>query len=146
MLFTNSYPKRPLPATPVITTETATTFCEGGRVILTAPVATGYHWFKDGLAINNATSQTYTATTSGKYSVLVTNQSGCSSPISAEVIVVVNALPATPVITTETSTTFCEGGSVILTAPAATGYQWFLNGPAKKQATNNNKKQKKKCK
>src|SRR5204862_520806 len=44
------------------------------------------------------------------------------------ITVTANPIPSTPVITAGSSTTFCEGGSVILTSSSATGNQWFLNG------------------
>ncbi|HEV8435797.1 MAG TPA: hypothetical protein VGR95_20480, partial [Thermoanaerobaculia bacterium] len=47
---------------------------------------------------------------------------GCSS--SGNTNVAVNANPATPSITAGGPTTFCAGGSVTLSAPAASGYLW----------------------
>jgi hypothetical protein len=40
----------------------------------------------------------------------------------------VNPIPATPTINAAGPTTFCTGGSVLLTSSAATGNQWYLNG------------------
>src|SRR4051794_5077093 len=55
-----------------ITPNTGTTLCEGGSVVLTAPSATKYSWKKDGAVITPAvTSPTFTATTSGSYTVVV---------------------------------------------------------------------------
>jgi gliding motility-associated-like protein len=62
---------------------------------LTSSSATGNQWYKDGLAISGATNQTYSATASGAYTVIVT-ASGCSSAASAGTTVTVNAIPATP--------------------------------------------------
>jgi hypothetical protein len=70
----------PLP-TATITPATATTFCQGGSVVLNANTGTGltYQWFNNASAISGATGASYTATTSGSYIVVVTNANTCSS-------------------------------------------------------------------
>ena len=118
-----------LPATPVITGSGATTFCEGGSVTLTASAADAYAWS------NGATTQSITVNAPGSYTVTVTNANGCSAT-SAATNVTVNPLPATPVITGSGATTFCEGGSVTLTAPAADSYSWS-NGATTQSITVN---------
>jgi hypothetical protein len=117
----------PTPATPVIGTGGPTTFCAGGSVTLTSSSATGNQWYESGNAIGGQTGQQYVATTSGSYTVVVT-QTGCSSSASAPQVVTVNPAPATPTITPGGPTSFCTGGSVTLTSSSATGNQWFLNG------------------
>ncbi len=107
-----------LPTTPTITASGSTTFCTGGSVTLTAPTSTSYLWS------TGATTQSITVSTSGSYSVQVTNASGCQSAASAATTVTVNALPATPSIVASGATTFCSGGSVSLTAPTSTSYLW----------------------
>jgi subtilisin family serine protease len=106
-----------LPATPTISGSGSTTFCAGGSVILTSSSATGNVWS------NGATTQSITVSTAGNYSVTVTNGNGCSAT-SNSTLVTVNALPATPTISASGSTTFCAGGSVILTSSSATGNVW----------------------
>ncbi|MBK7375304.1 MAG: hypothetical protein IPJ02_07055 [Chitinophagaceae bacterium] len=113
-----------IPATPTITPGGPTTFCAGGSVLLSSSSATGNQWYKDNVLISGETSQTYTATTSGSYTVIVT-ENGCPSLPSAATVVTVNAIPATPTITPGGPTTFCAGGSVLLTSSAATGNQWY---------------------
>jgi hypothetical protein len=116
--------------TATITPATATTFCQGGSVVLNANTGAGlsYQWKLNGTNITGATSSSYTANTSGSYTVVVTNASSCSSTSTATVVTV-NALP-TATITPATATTFCQGGSVVLNANTGTGltYQWKLNG------------------
>ena len=52
-------------------------FCTGSPVVLNAGVsANSYEWRRNGLKINGATSQTYSATQIGDYEV-ITNQDGC---------------------------------------------------------------------
>ncbi|WP_341903644.1 FG-GAP-like repeat-containing protein [Fluviicola taffensis] len=108
-----------IPATPTITAGGSTTFCSGGSVTLTASAGTTYLWSPGG-----ATTSSISATTSGSYTVQVTNAAGCLSPASAPTVVTVNAAPATPTITAGGPTTFCSGGSVTLTASAGTTYLW----------------------
>ncbi len=111
-----------LPATPTITAGGPTTFCAGGSVTLTSSSATGNVWSPGG-----ATTTSIIATTSGSYTVQVTNGSGCSAT-SAPTVVTVNAVPATPTITPGGPTTFCAGGSVTLTSSSATGNVWTPGG------------------
>ncbi len=101
-----------------ITASGPTTFCAGGSVTLTANAGmTDYLWS------NGATTQQITVNATGSYSVTVTDGSGCTAT-SAPVAVTVNPAPDTT-ITSSGPTTFCTGGSVTLTAPAAmTSYLW----------------------
>jgi len=104
-------------ASPVVTASGPTTFCEGGGVTLTASAGSSYAWS------NGATTQSITAIESGSYSVTVTDANGCSAT-SAATTVTVNPLPA-GMISTSGPTTFCEGGSVTLSAPAGmSSYAW----------------------
>lgn len=50
--------------------------------VLTSSAANGNQWYLNGTAINGATSQSYTATQTGTYNVVVTNSSGCSASSS----------------------------------------------------------------
>ncbi|MBI2273886.1 MAG: HYR domain-containing protein [Bacteroidetes bacterium] len=103
----------------------ATDFCTGGSVVLTANGAGSYQWFNNGVALG-ITTQTYTASVSGNYTVMVTNSNGCSA-VSAAVTVTATAAPVAS-ITAQGATTFCAGGSVVLTANGAGSYQWSNNG------------------
>jgi len=116
------------PAQPTVTAGGPTTFCTGGSVLLTSSAGTTYKWYSDGVLIPSATSQTYTATASAVYTVVITNASGCTSVPSAGTTVTVNSLPATPSITADGPTTLCADGTLILSSTAATGYQWYKGG------------------
>jgi trimeric autotransporter adhesin len=124
-----------LPATPTITPGSATTFCNAGSVTLTSTATSGNQWYKDGAILMGETGQTYIATTSGTYTVQTT-VSTCSSSVSLGTTVTVNPAPAQPTVSTSGSTTFCEGGSVVLTSSAATGNQWYKDGAVINGATN----------
>jgi len=110
-----------LPGKPSIITSGSTTFCAGGSVTLTSGAGTSYLWS------NGATTQSIIVTTSGSYTVQVTNAAGCQSPASDPVTVTVNSLPAAPTITSSGPVTFCAGGSVTLTSSAGTTYLWSTN-------------------
>ena len=107
-----------IPATPTITADGPTSFCEGASVNLTSSAGSAYLWS------TGATTPGINVTTSGNYTVKVTNSSGCQSAQSVATIVTVNALPATPAITPGGPTTFCEGSSVTLTSSAGSSYLW----------------------
>ena len=79
----------------MITPASSTTFCDGNSVLLNANLGVGYtyQWQLGGTPIAGATGLSYTATTAGNYSVIVTNPAGCSAT-SANTAVIVNPLPA----------------------------------------------------
>lgn len=110
-------------------------FCSGGSTVLSANATAGsgtiasYQWKVDGNNISNATNAAYNATAAGNYAVVVTNSNGCSTT-STSFAVAVNALP-TAIINGNTS--FCQGGSTVLSSnpPGGndniTSYQWKVN-------------------
>jgi hypothetical protein len=116
------------------------TFCQGGSVILNANIDSGltYQWKKNGVIISGITTSSYLATTSGSYTVVITNSFGCSATSSA-LNVTVNTLP-NPVITLSGPATFCQGDTVSLSIdPTNNSYfQWIKNGVNLAGATNNN--------
>ena len=101
------------------------TFCQGGNVLLTATYSgTSVQWKKNGTNIPGATGPTYTVTTKGNYTCVTTSDCGSveSTPIFVNVIKNPNAS-----ISAGGPTTFCAGGSVVLTEVAVAGctYQWY---------------------
>jgi hypothetical protein len=116
--------------TATITAGGATTFCQGGSVVLNANTGTGltYQWRNNGTNISGATAASYTANAAGSYTVVVTNSNGCTATSTAT-SVTVNANPSAS-ITAGGTTTFCDGGSVVLNANTGTDltYQWRNNG------------------
>ncbi|OYU82747.1 MAG: hypothetical protein CFE24_14320, partial [Flavobacterium sp. BFFFF2] len=73
-----------------ISAATPLTFCEGGTVALNANIGSGYtyQWKKDGTTISGETAASYNATTSGSYSVFVTDGNGCSALSEAKTVTV----------------------------------------------------------
>ena len=98
---------------PIITVG-PTTICAGGNVILNA--GTGYNTYSWS---NGASSQTTNVTSSGLYSVTVTDANGCSGFADTSITVTVSA-NLLPIITSSGATIFCSGDSVTL--DAGTGY------------------------
>lgn len=122
-----------------LTLSGSATFCQGGSVILKANSGSGltYQWLRNGATLTGATDSSYTATVSGNYKVIVTNNCGSStSPIK---VVTVNSLP-TASISANGPTAFCTGSTVTLSANTGTGltYAWKKNGTAISGATNAN--------
>ena len=107
-----------------------TTFCEGSNVLLKAITGTGYiyQWRKNGVNIASQTQSNYTATTTGLYTVLVTNAEGCST-LSGDINITVTPRPASIILATG-PLNFPQGGSVTLYVGTAAGniYQWKKDG------------------
>src|SRR5581483_9441601 len=93
---------------------TTLSICQGQSQIIDSDSATGIQWYKDGVAIPGAGSQSYTATQSGVYTAQL-NALGCHSQFGRNVTLTVNPLPAAPTANAGGPTTFCAGGSVTLT-------------------------------
>jgi hypothetical protein len=117
--------------TPTVAT-TSFTYCQGATAtVLSASALTGnsLRWYTQPTGGTFTTSAPVPSTaTAGTYTYYV-SQANANNDESMRVAitVIVNALPATPVITASGSTTFCTGGSVDLTSSAATGNIWSNN-------------------
>ncbi|MBJ6116940.1 T9SS type A sorting domain-containing protein [Pontibacter sp. BT310] len=118
--------ENPLPVA-TITPSGPTTFCQGGSVTLKASAGDSWLWS------NGATTQSITVSAGGSFTVIVTDANGCTSAASAPVNVVVNPLPVAT-ITAGGPTTFCQGGSVTLTASAGSSWLWS-NGATSQSIT-----------
>jgi type IX secretion system substrate protein len=88
---------------------------------------TSYQWKKNGTNIANAKSSAFTATATGSYTLMVTNNCGNTATSNA-ISVTVNALP-NAVVTPSDSVLICRGDSVKLQANsgASLSYQWQKN-------------------
>jgi len=120
---------KPLP-TATISPVGFTTVCEGKTVLLRASTGTNYtyQWKKNGINLATQTLSSYTATATGVYSVLVTTAEGCST-LSPGINITMTPAPATTIIPNG-PLSIPQGGSVMLSAPAAAGniYQWKKDG------------------
>jgi hypothetical protein len=115
------------PSKPTITG--IASFCIGSSTILTSSVSSNMQWYKDGVAIANATNNTLSVAASGTYTVVASATVGstCTSTSDATTITV-NPSPATPVITGSLS--ICTGATTLLSSSTATGNQWLRDGVA----------------
>jgi hypothetical protein len=118
----------PLP-TASLTVSGKTSFCEGGDITICAPLGFNRYVWSTG-----ETSRCIVARVSGPYWCLVTNGNGCTAS-SDTVRLNVTAAPA-PTVAISGPTNFCEGGSVVLTAPAGFGsYVWTSDDAAFRATT-----------
>jgi hypothetical protein len=126
----------PVPAA-TITPGGPTTFCDGSNVVLDGNAGSSYtyQWYRNATTISGAISATYSATTSGNYTVKVSAGSACEIT-SLAVAVTVNPSPSANV-TAGSATSFCAGGNVLLTSSSGTGYtyQWYRAGTSITGAT-----------
>ncbi len=100
-----------------ITTSQSTTFCQGDSIILNVAPGNTYHWS------TGATTSNIYVNSANTYTVTVTTPQGCSA-VSPGVTTTVNPVPAIPTISANGPTSFCPGGSVLLTGPAGYNYSW----------------------
>lgn len=103
---------------PNISANGNTTFCQGGSVTLTSSATTGNQWYRNGTLLSGATANIYQATESGSYTVTASIGNVASTP-SASVVVLVNPIPAKPIITVNGSE---------LSSNIISGNQWYKNG------------------
>ncbi|MEP7170754.1 MAG: T9SS type A sorting domain-containing protein, partial [Bacteroidota bacterium] len=104
----------------------ATAFCAGGSVLLTAATGTAYQWLKNGNAISGATASTYSATSVGNYTCIITNS--CGNVTSNQIAVTVNQPPAASLTGTAS---MCKGGSsiIVVSFTNAPGLYTFVYNP-----------------
>lgn len=97
--------------------------CPGEPVTLTAANGTGYSW-STGAATASVTVNPLSTTS---YTVTITLTTMCQV---VDTVVVTLEPQVSPAVFAAGPTTFCYGDSVMLYAPAGTGYsyQWYLNG------------------
>lgn len=110
----------------------------GGSVVLQANTGTGFshQWYKNSVAISGATLPSYTATTTGSYTVKIVNQQGCPD-MSDPVYIFNSSSPSAFINSPSTNVTVCPNSVIGLAANAGSGYsyQWFRNGTALNGAT-----------
>jgi len=120
-----------------ITALSATTFCAGGSVTLSAPFIANYayQWRYNGIDIPNATGTTYVATEGGSYSLAVREFGNiCPWVVSNTIGVEVIEQGFLPIPSTAPSGSatlnFCAGATLPISTPFVDGYTytWFFNG------------------
>jgi hypothetical protein len=116
--------------TAVLTAAGNTTICQGSNIILSvaSQPGTSIQWKRNNVDIAGATESTFTANQAGAYTAVVSAGANCSTTSNS---ITINVVPGpTAEITAGSSTVFCQGGNVVLTAASVTGatYQWLNNG------------------
>ncbi len=118
----------PLPATPTIISVSGNiSICSGGSGTLSVSnpqTNTTYLWS------NNVVANSITTSTAGTFSVRAVSN-GCTSAVSAPVVVTILPLPTTPTISGATSQSICNGSNLTLTVgnpQGNTAYIWSNNG------------------
>lgn len=116
-----------------ISPEGTVTMCGEGQVTLSSNTGSGYayQWFRNGIAIANATSSSFRASVSGSYNVQIT-AGGCVD-ISSVTIVIIGGLKVDLLVS---NTNLCLG-NVTLTTNSGSGfrYQWYRDGNLISNAT-----------
>jgi hypothetical protein len=79
------------PEKPTITQESSSDFISSTLTSSAAPAGGTYQWFNHGAAIDDATSQRYTTSAMGSYTVRVTVSGGCNATSDPFVIVITDA-------------------------------------------------------
>lgn len=105
-----------VPALTITSSPANDTVCPGSKMTLTASGAWYYSW-TGGIYNGNP----FSPSSSGKYVVTGTDDNGCTSKDSVNVIAGTGALPTVTCIAADT---ICKGSSVTLTASGASYYNW----------------------
>ena len=121
----------PLPQMPILAPLTPTTICAGNYASISAGNYASYLW-SDGSTTNPAMFNA-----SGAYSVIVTDNNGCTSPSSLPINITVNPLPPTPGLVANGPTTFCVFDSVGLVASSTIPNPIYYWRPSQDTTINN---------
>jgi hypothetical protein len=117
-----------VPFTANITSNGSSDICEGDVLALSTDSVLGYiyQWLQNGDSISGATSQNYSVSNSGTFSVIVTNSDNCTTVSSTIVVtvypaLVINNSPVDMVVLENDTALF------IVSDSGATNYQWQEN-------------------
>ncbi len=111
---------------------TSLSYCQGDSTLLSSSVAPvgsySFQWKLNGSNISGAVGSSYYAKSPGDYTLVINPGSNCS--FTSNILSISElAAPIVPIITAATTTTFCDGGSVLLNSNSTIGtsFQWLLN-------------------
>lgn len=102
-----------------------------GTLSVTPPAGSVTDWFDAATGGNllTASSNTFNTSVAGTYYAESRNSTtNCRSSSRTPVTLIINPVPATPVIAASGPLSFCQGGTVMLTSSAASGNQWYRDG------------------
>ncbi len=116
----------------LLSVPTDSIICEGSSVLLSGlatKAGVKYQWRKNNIIISGATSNSYTATTSGVYSLSAIDGVAPCPAMSRNIRIIVNPNPPASITIPSGSTTACEGVGVLLQANSGSySYQWLRGG------------------
>lgn len=107
------------------------TGCKSQGSVLTTQLFSGYQWYADGTALPGATERTVAATSSGTYTVSVTDSHGCTNTSPGLTVTLYDA----PIPTIFGSSQGCSNPGATLTTQAFASYQWVRDGSVISGAT-----------
>jgi|GEM_PF-2192927 len=128
-------PPSAAPAAP--TTTSPVTYCQNAAATAMAANGNNLLWYTTSTGgTGNSTSPTPSTATVGTTNYFVSQTiNGCESPRTMIAVDII-AAPTAPTISANGTTSFCEGGNVLLTSSTATGNQWYRDGVLLTGATN----------
>jgi ribosomal protein S17 len=133
-----------VPAVTLTSSDADNKICAGETVTFTAtaPTATTYEFYLQGVLVQNSATNLYTTTslTSGQtVTVKAITASGCSATSLTGITTIVDALPGVTLASSDPNNSICAGETVTFTASSATAtsYEFFVDGVSKQSGTSN---------
>ncbi len=118
----------PKPDIVVLNLDSASTLCDGDSAVLVGgPAGTFYQWYKDGISIPGANTNALLVKNSGRYNVLISDFNFCTDSALNPPVVNFNPLPNPTINTSNGTSSFCDGDSLVLSVNGMTSHQWFRN-------------------
>lgn len=105
--------------TPIVSPSGSVNILAGDSVLLQASGGTNYLWS------NGSNGSSIYVNATGSYSVVSTSPNGCTA---TSLSVQVTIISASNILTAQGVTSFCDGGSVVLSSIFSSGNQWFFEG------------------
>lgn len=110
---------------PIANPGSSASFCSGTGTQLNGSGGISYLWSPStGLSNPNVSNPFANPASTTSYSLIVTDNNGCSSAPSSPISITVNPLPSAPTVSISGPSTFCSGDSVTLTSSYPNGNQW----------------------
>ncbi|MFP9115934.1 T9SS type B sorting domain-containing protein [Flavobacterium sp. RHBU_3] len=122
------------PATPVLAVTQPTCSVATGSITVTSPVGAGYQYSLNGGAYQNST--TFSLLSANSYTVTVKNAAGCTSVSALVTINTAPASPTAPVVTITQPDCTTATGSMTVTSPIGTGYEYSVDNGAYQTSVN----------
>lgn len=109
-------------STPSVAITGNTVACSGQTLQLVGSSGGTSQWYKNGVLISGATTNSYIVSTAGTYNMIKTNLNGCADSASIGKVVIVAPSPIINILTT--NTVVCPSQSATLSASGANSFVW----------------------